>query len=147
MLTHSTLFYFPLSNAPVNEETRNEEIRQWTSAIPNHVNRARSATPSLAGSASHSSVRRAQSTTPSLPGSVSHSSPSIITDNIKIINCQTSAKVKSNLVPSIQINDNGGLSDDDEMMGEEREAAFASSLKGKEPVPSNVRKKTLHYMI
>jgi hypothetical protein len=35
-------------------------------------------------------------------------------------------------VPSIQINDDGGLSDVDEMIGEEWEAAFSSSLKGKE---------------
>jgi len=58
------------------------------------------------------------------------------------------AEVKRNPVPSIQINDDGGLSDVDEMIGEEREAAFSSSLKGKEQVASNVRKKkTLHYMI
>ena len=62
------------------------------------------------------------------------SAPSVLTDNIKVISrSQASelAKVYPKLASTIGFNKNGGLSDNDETMGAEWEAAFASPFKGK----------------
>lgn len=136
-LDHSTLFYHTLSDALPNKRKRDEAIQQWSSDIPTG-NKPVSRTI-------NSVISRARSTTPSLAGNTSRSSASILTDNIKIISHKTSkmAKVKPNPMSSVEIYDNGGLSDNDEMRGEERQAAFASPLKGKEQATSNVRKNLL----
>ena len=66
--------------------------------------------------------------------SASHlSAPSVLTNNVKIISCQVSdsVKVKEELAPALSLFDNGGLSDNDEMRGEEWEAAINSPPKGK----------------
>jgi hypothetical protein len=141
-LDHATLFYYSTLGDASPERNRRQGIEKWKLAV------VKGKRPRLPPSlrASNSVIGRAQSATPSVAGSTSCSSaPSILTDKIEIINHQTSgvAKVKSNLVPSIEIHDDGGLSDNDEMRGEEREAAFASTLKGKERVASDVRKKYL----
>jgi hypothetical protein len=49
-----------------------------------------------------------------------------------------SVKVKAEPVATICLNDNGGLSDNDEVQGEERKAAIASPPKGKTRVTSEV---------
>ena len=80
-----------------------------------------------------------RSTTPSLTSGTSCSSaPSVITDNVKIINHEsTLVKVKTE-IPTISLNDNGGLSDNNELMGEEQEVAVKSPPKGKKQVTSKV---------
>jgi hypothetical protein len=50
------------------------------------------------------------------------------------------AKVNPGPVSTIGSNENGGLSDNDETMGEEQEAVFASPIKGNKQVTSEVHK-------
>ena len=74
---------------------------------------------------------------------VAHLLPSVLTDDIKVISrSQASdlAKVNPEPASTIGFNENGGLSDNDETMGAEREAAFASPFKGKKRLTSEVRK-------
>jgi hypothetical protein len=57
------------------------------------------------------------------------SAPSVLTDNIKIISqsqASESTKVNLKLASTIGFNENGSLSDNDETIGEEWEAAFAT---------------------
>ena len=78
-----------------------------------------------------------------MSGTGRSSAPSVLTGNVKIISQpRTSelAKVNSEPASTINLNENGGLSDNDEIMGEEREAAFASPIKGKKRITSEVRK-------
>jgi len=78
---------------------------------------------------------------PSLTSSTSHSSPSVLTNNIRIVShgALDLVKVKAELEPdAITIYSNGGLSDTDEIKGEEREAAIKSPPKGKKWVTSEV---------
>ena len=81
----------------------------------------------------------ARSTTPLLMSGASHSSaPSVITDNIKIVNRKsTLVKVKTE-IPIFSRNNNGGLLDNDELMDEEWEVAVKSPSKGKKRVTSEV---------
>jgi hypothetical protein len=76
-----------------------------------------------------------------MSGAGRSSAPSVLTSNVKIISRpQTPQSATVNPEPaSICLRDNGGLSDNDEMIGEEREAAFASPFKGRKRVTSNVR--------
>lgn len=67
------------------------------------------------------------------------SAPSALTDKVKTINHQ--GKGKAIPASTISLNDNGSLSDDDEMRGDEREAAITSPPKGKEQVTSEVCKR------
>ena len=131
-LNHSTLFYWMLSNDSNNKRKHTDAIKEWSSVISNGKPTSR-ATYSVTSS----------STTPSLTGGASRSSaPSVLTDNVKVISHRTSetAKVKPDLVSPIILHDNGGLSDNDEMKGEEREVAIASPPKGKKRLTSEVRK-------
>jgi hypothetical protein len=139
-LDHATLFYYSMLSGASPERDCGEAIKKWKLAVP------KGRRPSL--QASNSVIGCSRSATPSVAGSTSCSSaPSILTDKIEIINHnhQTTkvVKVKSNVVPSIEICDDGGLSDNDEMMGEEQEVAFASTLKGKEQAASDVHNKYL----
>ena len=71
----------------------------------------------------------------------SHSSvPSVLTYNVKIISHQASdsVKVKFELPPTLSLNDDGGLSDNDERRGEEQEVAINSPPKGKKRLTSKV---------
>jgi hypothetical protein len=143
-LDRATLFYYSTLSGASPERDRGEAIERWKLAVP------KGRKPS--SQASNSVIGRSRSATPSVAGSTSRSSaPSILTNKIEIINHnhQTTevVKVKSNLVPSIEIRDDGGLSDNDEMMGEEREVAFASTLKGKEQAASDVRNKYLFRVV
>jgi len=124
-LDHSTLFYWTLSDTTPTQN----RVSQWALAVP--IGNPTSRPPSVAS--------YARSTAPSLTSGASRSSaPSVITDNVKIINREsTSVKVKTE-IPTISLNDNGGLSDNDELMGEEREVAIKSPPKGKKRVTSEV---------
>ena len=80
----------------------------------------------------------------SLHTSSSHSSaPSILTDKINVISqCRTSdqvnVKVEGDIIDMLSLSDEGGLSDNDELGGKEREAAINSPPKGKKHVNSKV---------
>jgi hypothetical protein len=72
------------------------------------------------------------------------STPSVLTNDVRIISQpQTSESTKVNSEPAsmIRLHDSGGLSDNDETIGEERDAAFASPFKGKTRVTSEVCKR------
>ena len=78
----------------------------------------------------------------SLTSGISHSSaPSIITENVKVSRLPSKI-IKPKVEPEedmVLILDNEcGLSDNDEMRGEEQEAAIKSPLKGKKQVNSDV---------
>ena len=96
-----------VSDTPQNKRKCGDAIKEWSLAVPNGkptsrgANTIRSVTPSLTGSASHSSA------------------PSVLTGNVKIISHQTSElhKVKVEPVPLIHLHDNSGLSNNDEMGG------------------------------
>jgi hypothetical protein len=110
------LFYYSTLSGASPKRDCGKVIEKWKLAVP------KGRRPSL--QASNSVIGRSRSATPSVAGSTSCSSaPSILTNKIEIINHnhQTTkvVKVKSNVVPSIEIRDDGGLSDNDEMMGEE----------------------------
>ena len=124
-LDQLTLFYWTLSNSSTSDKRkRNDAIREWTAGVPKRTANSVT-TPSLTSSADRSST------------------PSVLSGNVKIISrSQTSESAKVNPKPAstICLHDIGGLSDNDEMRGEEREAAFASPIKGKKRVTSEVRK-------
>lgn len=128
-LDHSTLFYWTLSETSHDKQKRSSAIKAWASAVPNS-NLTSRATKSVT---SH---------VPSLTTGASRSSaPSVLSDNVKIITHRASelVKVKSELLPTtLSLNDDGGLSDNDERRGEEREVAINSPPKGKKKLTSKV---------
>jgi len=139
-LDQSTLHYRTLSGYYTGDKRKREdEITEWRSTVPKSK-------PTSGSRVARSVTRhpRAGSATPSLMSGVGRSSaPSVLTDNVKIISRpRTSELAKVNPEPAstVCLNDNGGLSDNDEVMGEEREAAFASPVKGKKRVTSEVLK-------
>jgi hypothetical protein len=72
-----------------------------------------------------------------MSGAGRSSAPSVLTSNITVISHES---LKVNPEPTIGFNENGGLSDNDETVGEERDAAFASPIKGNSRVTSEVCK-------
>ena len=117
-LDHSMLFYWTLSDTTPTQN----QVSQWALTVP--IGNPTSQPPSVAS--------YARSTIPLLTSGTSGSSaPSVITDNVKIINREsTLVKVKTK-IPTILLNDNGGLSDNDKLMGEEWEVAVKSPPKEK----------------
>jgi hypothetical protein len=129
-LDQSTLFYWTLSDTTPKMRKYASAIKEWALAVP---------TTAKPTSKAPSSV--AKSNIPSLKSGTSRSSaPSVLTDNVKIISRQPSdsVKVKAELAPTLSLSIDGGLSDNDEMRGEEREAAINSPPKGKKRVTSEV---------
>ena len=133
-LDQSTLFYWTLSDVPPK---RSSAINEWASAIPSQ---------SKSTSQGPKSVSSRTKSIPSLTGGASASrstAPSILTDNIKVFSQQSSdwvqVKVKvesqADLIP---LSDEGGLSDNDELVGQERETAINSPPKGKKRITSEV---------
>jgi hypothetical protein len=132
MLNHSTLFYWTLSDGVHDKRKRGDEIKEWASAVPKGKPTSRAA---------NSVTSHAQSAIPSLTSGASRSSaPSILTADVKIISRSRfeSLKVKPELASPIFVDNDGGLSDNDEVRGEEREAAITSPPKGKKRVTSEV---------
>ena len=128
-LDHTTLFYWTLSGAAVNKKSHSSAIKKWASAVPHNE------PPSQA----HSVASHTRITTPSLTSGASRSSaPSVLTDNVKIIQAPDVVKVKSEPVPTVFLDDNGGLSDNNEMKGEEHEVTIKSPPKGKKRITSEV---------
>jgi hypothetical protein len=122
-----TLHYWTLSNAADNRQKRGSAIKAWASAVPN-------------GKPTSRASKSIFSHVPSLTTGASRSSaPSVLTNKVKIFSHQVSdsVKVKDEPAPMISLFD-GGLSDNDEMRGEEREAAINSPPKGKKRVTSEV---------
>jgi hypothetical protein len=118
-LDHSTLFYWTLSDKKRNP---NQVVNEWASEVESQ--------PAW-GAPSHGTAR----SIPSLTTGTSHSSraPSVF-NNIKITGHGTlgSVKAKADPIPdAIAVHSDGGLSDNDETQGAEREAAIKSPPKGK----------------
>jgi len=127
MLDCVTLHYWMLSNS-YNQQKCDSEIKVWVSDVPN-------------GNPTLQAPKSVCSHVPSLTSGASCSSaPSVLTNNIKIISHQVSdsVKVKEEPVPALSLFDDGGLSDNDEMRGEEQEAVINCPPKGKKQVTSEV---------
>ena len=115
-LDQSTLFYWTLSDTGVPLK-RASAINEWASAIPTQTK------STLQGPKSTSSRTKS---IPSLTGGGSRSSAnSVLTDRIKIISHQSlnqpPVKVKKESQADILSLSDGGLSDNDELVGKERE--------------------------
>jgi hypothetical protein len=130
-LDESTLFYWTLSDASRKKRKHISAINKWASAIP-----AKSTSQ-----VSKSTSSRAKSDIPSLTGGASSrsSAPSVLSDNIRIISHQSSDLVKVKAEPALSLYHDGGLSDHDEIRGEEREVAINSPPKGKRRITSEVK--------
>ena len=125
-LDDSTLFYWNLSDSVPRENLKQKHlsaIDEWASAIPTNVPKSKS----------NSSIFHTKSVPSLTNGS---SAPSVLSDQVKIISRQPN-KVKAELVYHHD-EYNGGLSDNDEITGEEREVAINSPPKGKRRVTSEV---------
>ena len=132
-LDQSTLFYWTLSDASQKKRKHSSKINEWAATIP--------ATAKPTFQAPRSTSSHSKSDIPSLTSGASRSSaPSVLTDNVKIISYRASnpVKVKAEPVPELSMYDDGGLSDNDEIRGEEREVAINSPPKGKKRVTSEV---------
>ena len=121
-LDHMTLFYWTLGDAAVNKKNCSSAIKEWSSAVSRNE-------PPLQ---THSIASHTRTATPSLTSCASHSSaPSVLTNNVKIIQAPDMVKVKSEPVPMVFLDNNGGLSDNDEMKEEEHEVTIKSPPKRK----------------
>jgi hypothetical protein len=115
----------------------------WTLSNSSHKKQKNhhSAINDYSGSSSKSyRLSQAKSNVPSLTkdsGSSSRlSAPSVLSNNVKIISRECAVKVETE--PGLSNDSDGGLSDNDEIMGEEREVAINSPIKGKKRVTSEV---------
>src|ERR1700735_3484419 len=139
-LDESTLFYWTLSDASRKKRKHISAINEWALAIPTTT----SAKSTSQGPKSTSS--RTKSNLPSLTsGATSRSSaPSVLSDNVRIIsNVTAKAEPVPNAALSIY---DGGLSDNDEIRGKEREVAINSPPKGKRRINSEVNFSFLYLM-
>lgn len=139
-LDESTLFYWTLSDAASQAHKKRKHssaVSKWATAI--HTS---STSTKSSSQAPKSTSSRAKTDIPSLTCGTSGRSyaPSVLSDNVKIISHQSSdaVKVKAERVPALSMYNNGGLSDNDEMRGEEREVAVNSPPKGKRRITSEV---------
>jgi hypothetical protein len=137
-LDESTLFYWTLSDASHKKRKHISAISEWALEIP-----AKSTTSHASGSKSTTSGR-SKTVIPSLTHGTSASgrsyAPSVLSDDVKIISHPSSilVKVKNEPAPALSLLNNGGLSDNDEIKGEEREFAVNSPPKGKKRITSEV---------
>ena len=146
-LDESMLFYWTLSDVSRSHKKRKHisAIDEWASAIP--TGSAKSTT----SKASKSTSSHTKSNIPSLMSAASsHSSaPSVLSDNVRIISHPSSdlvkVKAKPEPNPALSVYHDGGLSDNDELRGEEQEVAINSAPKGKRQITSEV-KKILHLL-
>jgi hypothetical protein len=137
-LDQSTLFYWTLSDSYLDKKRKHSSaINDWASAIPSNAKPASRALSHVTATTSS----YPKSIVPSLTsGSSRSSAPSVLTNNVRVVShgALDSAKVKAEPVPDITIFSDGGLSDADEIKGEEREAAIKSPPKGKKRVTNEV---------
>ena len=133
-LDESTLFYWTLSDISHKNQKHLSAIGNWASAIP------RNGTTSQGPKSTSIHTR---SDIPSLTCDTTTGrsyAPSILSDNVKIISHQFSdvAKVKAEPAPALSSYNDGGLSDNDEIRGEELDFAINSPPKGKRRINSEV---------
>ena len=132
-LDESTLFYWTLSDSATSHKKQISAINQWASAIPTNSGTKSTVT------APKSTSSRGKADIPSLTCGTSQRSyaPSVLSNNVKIFSHKPSDReVKAE--PAVSIYNNGGLSDNDEIKGEERELAINSPPKGKKRITSEV---------
>ena len=144
-LDESTLFYWTLSDSEApHKKQKLTEINKWASAISgSRTTQAGSTRPQAP---TKSTSVRSKTDVPSLTSGTSHRSyaPSVLSNDVKIISRRPSvvaSKVKAEVaehVLALSINNNGGLSDYDEINGEERKLAINSPPKGKKRITSEV---------
>ena len=115
-LDETTLFYFSLYSFP--ESTARGKVKDWTSRVNDFAPHPTSKTNTTSSSRSKSQI-------PALTTASTHSSRSVLTDDIVITgrNYDTGAGSDVNWL--------GGLEDENETYGEERDAAASSPIKGK----------------
>ena len=135
-LDESTLFYWSLSDASQahTKQKHLSAIDKWASAIPTSSTKPSSQAPKSTSS-------RVKTEVPSLTSGSSGRSyaPSVLSDNVAIVSHHSDAvKVKSEHAPALSLYNNGGLSDNDELKGEEQEVAIKSPPKGKKRITSEV---------
>ena len=112
-LDESTLFYWLLLSDASQAHTKQKHlsaIDKWASAIP-------STKPSSQAPKSTSSHVKTE--VPSLTSGSSGRSyaPSVLSDNVKIVSHHSNTvKVKSECAPALSLYNNGGLSDNDELI-------------------------------
>lgn len=143
-LDPTTLFYWSLVSEHPSKRMK-YSVESWAKTIPSKATSGSSASrpTSHANSArtgkASSTGRRPGSTAPALISSRSQadSSASILTGAITITNAQVPEAVKIKQDTAIYTYD-GALSDNDEIMGVERDAAHASPFKGKKRLNSEV---------
>ena len=138
-LDESTLFYWMLSDASCKKRKHISAINKWASVIPTSSAKSTSQAPKSTSS-------RTKSDIPSLTSGASSrsSAPSVLSDNVRIISHRSLDLVKVKAEPALSIYYDGGLSDNDEMRGEEREVAINSPPKGKRRITSEVNFSFLH---
>lgn len=126
-LDESTLFYRTLSDAPHKKRKHISAINKWASEIPMNSSGTRSTT-------------QAPNSTSSLSSRTAYYAPSVLSNNVKIFSHKSSdlGKVKAEPAPVLSLCNDGGLSDNDEIGGEEREVAINSPPKGKRRLTSEV---------
>lgn len=133
-LDELTLFYWTLSDTSHKKRKHASAIDEWSLTIP---------LAAKAASTSKSTSSRARSDVPSLTSGATSSrsyAPSTLSENVKIISHKSSdlVKVKSEPALTESIYYNGGLSDNDEIKGGERDVAVNSPPKGKKRITSEV---------
>ena len=136
-LDESTLFYWTLSDESHSTGEKRKHIsviNKWASVV--HSIKSSSQAPKSSSSHTRDDI-------PSLTSGTTSGrtyAPSILSENIQILSHQSSdaVKVKAKLAPEILVYNNGGLSDNDELTGEEQEVAIKSPPKGKKRMTSEV---------
>jgi hypothetical protein len=142
-LDETTLYYFFLSDSASAMDSKefSTGINDWAASIPENSkpgSKANTSQPSIFKNRSAS--RRNGSVLPPLTnGSTRSSSNSVLTNNVLISHAEPIIRIKEEPKKNYHLGViDGGLSDEDETQGLEREAAVASPPKGKKRVTSSV---------
>lgn len=141
MLNETTLFYWTLSDSYNKQKDHHSAIIDWASAIPALKSGSASQASKSTSSYCHSTKSIVPSPTNDPDTASSHSSASsVLSNNVKIISRQPDVVNVENKPGLSNTYRDGDLSDNDEIMGEEREVATNSppNLKGKKRVASEV---------
>ena len=139
-LDETTLFYWTLSDLSLSKKRKHcETINDWAAGVPDN------AAPTSRGAPSRTTTTTARfkSGVPSLTTGTSRSRssvPSVRTHDVKNVSRRsvTSGEVKAKPRELIAVMSDAGLSDNDEINGEERLVAINSPPKGKRRVTSDV---------
>lgn len=141
-LDESTLFYWSLTGSNNSHTKQKHAINKWASAVDDWGSAIPGSTKLTShGPKSTSSRSKTVTDIPSLTSGPSGRSyaPSVLSDEVKIISHSSdTVKVKPERAPALSLYHNGGLSDNDEIKGEEREVAIKSPPKGKRRMTSEV---------